>query len=291
MGSIPTASTNSGTPATFGRRSTRRGVHDFADAGRVPGCAARADGKEWPLVLAENALPDRRPRRTLGVSMFTKRSTLGVIAMLATVVLTGCASTQRGPSEWDGLVRMPGTRLNAVFVKPDAEIPAYRNIWLKPAQVSFARNFDPNRGGRSSLNRLDAGDLAAIQTGVAGMLDEIFREELTTGGYQFVNEAGPDTLIVIPAIVDLFITAPDTMTAGRSRTYSANSGRMTLVLELRDSMTGEILARVVDTRSGRGTGMMTVTNRVTNTADARRAIRVWAQALRSGLDSLYKGEG
>ena len=53
---------------------------------------------------------------------------------------------------------------------------------------------------------------------------------------------------------------------------------------------GEILARVVDSRSGRGTGALTVTNRVTNTADARRAIRVWAQALRTGLDSLHKGE-
>jgi hypothetical protein len=34
---------------------------------------------------------------------------------------------------------------------------------------------------------------------------------------------------------------------------------------------------------------MTVTNRATNTADARRAIRIWAQALLRGLDSLYKG--
>jgi hypothetical protein len=33
---------------------------------------------------------------------------------------------------------------------------------------------------------------------------------------------------------------------------------------------------------------MQVTNRVTNNADARRAVRAWAQALRSGLDSLYK---
>ena len=232
----------------------------------------------------------RRARRGVsGDTMAARISTLGLVALLSALTFTAC-TTQRGPSEWDGLVRMPGTRLNAVFVKPDAEIPAYRNIWLKPAQVSFARNFDPNRGGRGSLNRLDAGDLAAIQSGVASLLDEIFREVLTAGGYQFVNEAGPDTLIVVPAIVDLFISAPDTMTAGRSRTYTANSGRMTLVLELRDSLTGEILARVVDSRSGRGTGALTVTNRVTNTADARRAIRVWAQALRTGLDSLHKGK-
>jgi hypothetical protein len=62
---------------------------------------------------------------------------------------------------------------------------------------------------------------------------------------------------------------------------------MTLVAELRDSVTGEILARAVDGRSGRNTGMWTVTNRVTNTADARRAIRVWARALRDALDEVY----
>jgi hypothetical protein len=72
------------------------------------------------------------------------------------------------------------------------------------------------------------------------------------------------------------------------RTYTANSGRMTLVLELRDSVTGELLARVVDTQSGRTSGTWNITNRVTNTADARRAITAWATALRRGLDDLYK---
>jgi hypothetical protein len=203
--------------------------------------------------------------------------------------LAGCATTQPGPAEWDGLVRQPGTRLDAVFLKPDAEIPSYASILLAPAEVQFARNWDPNRGGRSLSRRLDAGDIGAIKSDLATMLGDIFREELTAGGYQVVSEPGPDTLLVIPAIIDLYITAPDTMSAGRSRTYTANSGRMTLVLEVRDSVTGETLARVVDGQSGRNIGTMTITNRATNTADARRAIRSWAQALRSGLDSLYKG--
>jgi len=222
--------------------------------------------------------------------MTTYRTTSTVAALLLFALAAGgCATTQRGPAEWDGLVRQQGTRLDAVFIKPDAEIPAYRNILLKPAEVRFARNWEPNRGGRSAVGRLNAADMASIQADLSTMFQDIFREELAAGGYQLVEEAGPDTLVVIPAIVDLYITAPDTMTAGRSRTYTANSGRMTLVLELRDSVTGEVLARVVDTRSGRNSGMMQITNRVTNSADARRAIRTWAQALRGGLDRLYKG--
>jgi hypothetical protein len=191
------------------------------------------------------------------------------------------------PDEWDGLVRQPGTRLNAVFVKPDAEIVAYRNVLLDPVEVSFARNWDPNRGGRSQVGRLNASDMQAIQTGLAELFRETFRAELARGGYQLVDETGPDTLRVTASIVDLYVTAPDTMSAGRSRTYTANSGRMTLVAELRDSVTGEILARAVDARSGRSTGAWDITNRATNTNDARRAMGVWARALREALDEMY----
>jgi hypothetical protein len=214
-------------------------------------------------------------------------STLAVA--LTALALSGCASTQRGPAEWDGLVRQPNTRMDAVFLRPDAEIPSYANIILAPAAVQLARNWDPNRGGRSMSRRLDTADIVAMKNDLSTLLGDIFKEELTAGGYQIVTEPGPDTLLVVPAIIDLYVTAPDAMAPGRSRTYTANSGRMTLVLEVRDSVTGETLARVVDGRSGRTSGVMTVTNRVTNTADARRNIRIWAQSLRDMLDSLYKG--
>jgi hypothetical protein len=205
---------------------------------------------------------------------------------LVALVVAGCAPTQPGPAAWDGLVRQPDTRLDAVFLRADAEIPAYGDIILAPPTVQFARNGDPDRGGRSRSRRLPAADIVAIKEGLATMFGDIFRAELTAGGYRIVTEPGPDTLLVVPAIVGVHITAPDTIGAGRSRTYTADSGRMTLVLELRDSVTGETLARAVDTRSGRASGIVQITNRTTNTADARRALRVWARALRSGLDSL-----
>ena len=220
--------------------------------------------------------------------MSPKHRFFSIATALLMVVVAGCASTQRGPTEWDGLVRQSGTAFGAVFVKPDAEIPSYSNIILAPASVQFARNWDPNRGGRNLSRRLNSEDILAIKDSLATMFGDTFRQELTAGGYQVVTEPGPDTLLVIPAIVDLYIAAPEAQSAGRTRTYTANSGRMTLVLELRDSVTGETLARIVDTRAGRSSGIMTITNRVTNTADAQRAIRAWARALRDALDSLYK---
>jgi len=216
------------------------------------------------------------------------RSKLLFLVSGGLVLLAACASTRSQPvSEWDGLVRQRSTRLGALFVKPDAEIAGYRDVVLDPVEVSFARNWDPNRGGRGPGRRLNATDVEAIQTRLADMFREIFTAELGRAGYQIVDQAGPDTLRIRAAIVDLYVTAPDPMPAGRVRTYTANSGRMTLVLEVSDSVTDEILARAVDTRTGRASGTWTVTNRGTNTADARRAIAAWASGLRQALDELY----
>ncbi|HKE92903.1 MAG TPA: DUF3313 family protein [Povalibacter sp.] len=214
------------------------------------------------------------------------RSYLLFIVAISISVLAGCRAPL--PAEWDGLVQRPHPRLAGVWVKPDAEIVAYRNVMLDPVQISFARNWDPNSGGRTGLSRLNASDVAAIKDTLADLFRETFRAELQNGGYALVEEPGPDTLRVIPQIMDLYITAPDMNQPARTRTYTANSGRMILVLEARDSITGEILARAVDGRSGGSAGMLTWTNRVTNIADARRAITIWARALREALDDLYE---
>jgi hypothetical protein len=216
---------------------------------------------------------------------------LPLLLLLGGALLTGCANTPPIPQEWDGLVLRPDTRLGAVFVKPDAEISSYTSVMLDPVQIRFAANWDPNQGRRSQAGRLNPADIAAIKERLAELFRETFRAELARGGYALVDQAGPETLQVTPVIVDLFVTAPGDMTPGRSRVYTAESGRMTLVAELRDSVTGELLVRVVDSRTGRGTGQLTWTNRVTNAADAQVAISVWATALRRALDGVYGRAG
>jgi hypothetical protein len=112
----------------------------------------------------------------------------------------------------------------------------------------------------------------------------VFTEELTKNGYPVVDESGDDVLRVSAAIVNLYITAPEKMSAGRSRTYTTSAGHMTLIAELRDSVTGKLMARAVDSVQGRDTGNFQITNSVTNMSSARTALIKWARVLREGLD-------
>lgn len=219
--------------------------------------------------------------------MSHKRTLTTLLCAVCVTLLGACASTgNSGKQEWDGLVRRPDSRIDAVFVRPDAELSSFRSVMLDPVQISFSPNFDPNQGRRSLSGRLNADDLAAIKSNLATLFHETFRAELARGGYTLVDVAGPETLRVTPAIVNLFIAAPGDNAVGRSRVYTTDSGQMTVVLEMRDSVTGQVLARAVDGRNGRFSGQLTWTNRQTNMADAQHAITIWANALRRGMDEV-----
>ena len=94
-------------------------------------------------------------------------------------------------------------------------------------------------------------------------------------------------MILRPAIIDLDVTAPDKMTAGRTRAYTASAGSMTLYMEVYDSVTSEILGRVSDAEAARDRGMMSVSNRVTNKAEGDRILRKWSRILVDKLDAVH----
>ena len=106
-------------------------------------------------------------------------------------------------------------------------------------------------------------------------------------GYPIVAEAGDDVVVVRAAIVDLDIAAPDSMSAGRSRTFSASPGSAKLYLELIDSSTGDIIAKVIDAKSPRRYGTVHIGSSVSNSAAARKALNDWATLLREYMDEVH----
>jgi hypothetical protein len=114
----------------------------------------------------------------------------------------------------------------------------------------------------------------------------VFGEAFSKAGYTIVTAPGADVLRLSPAVTNLYINAPDVMAAGRSSTYTANAGEATMILELRDSVSGALLARVTDRRETRDSIGLQQANRVTNTADFRSLFRNWANICVKGLGTL-----
>jgi hypothetical protein len=188
------------------------------------------------------------------------------------------------PQEWDGLTRVKSKQLDHVYKLPGADFSGYKRVRLDPIEVEFDKNWKPNDSERSPSRRLTNDDLEKIKKALAEEFRKVFTEELTKNGYQVVTEDDDDVLRVSAAIINLYINAPDKMSAGRSRTYTTSAGHMTLVVELRDSVTGKLMARAVDSVQGRDTGNFQITNSVTNMSSARTALSKWARVLREGMD-------
>jgi hypothetical protein len=72
--------------------------------------------------------------------------------------------------------------------------------------------------------------------------------------------------------------------------YSESAGRMTLKLEIFDSVTGDLVASFRDRQEDPRLGWMEWRTRVSNRQDAQRMLQRWATRLRERLDELRGGQ-
>jgi hypothetical protein len=189
---------------------------------------------------------------------------------------------------FDGLERIEASSVAAAYIDPEADFSVFQRVAILDPFVTFRSNWqrDVNRSRRRG--RINTSDMERIKADVASLFKEVFTERLEADdGFEVVVFADYDVLLLRPAIVDLDITAPDTRSGGRSRTYIASAGAATLYIELFDSVSGTIIGRAIDRRASRIPGRAAWAGRVTNTAEARRMFRGWADILRDFLEQHY----
>ncbi len=185
----------------------------------------------------------------------------------------------------DGLQKIKVKGIDVAYALPGATLATYSKVMIDPIDVAFHKDWNPEKTG--SRFKLSTEERENIRTGVGKIVYEEFVKELQKGNYQMVTEPGPDVLRVEAMIINLYVNAPDTMTSGRSRTYTVSAGEMTLVIQLRDSESGAIIARAVDRREATDTGMMQLSNSVVNASEARMIASSWAKILKKGLDKAH----
>jgi Protein of unknown function (DUF3313) len=206
--------------------------------------------------------------------------TVLVLAFGAPRVLTAAEP----PRISDGLELKSQTRDQRIYLRPGARFSQYDRIALADCYVEFSKSWLRDYNGSTSLtHRISDGDLERAKQELAAQFRSIFTEELTRGGYAVADSAGPDVLLVRPALINVQMNAPDLMDAGRTLTIAQSAGAMTLYLELWDSAHGEILARVIDARSDQHDIPQPMTS-VDNRAAAERVLRSWADEFVRKLD-------
>jgi hypothetical protein len=185
----------------------------------------------------------------------------------------------------DGLHLVKGSKLAIVYAEPGADLAPYHRVKMLDPYVAFKKNWlRDQRSSSAQKLRISSTDMEKIKNSLASEFKTVFADELKNGGYEVVEEAAEDVLLIRPAIINLNVNAPDTMSAGMSRTYASSAGEMTMYIELYDSITGDLIAKALDRRSdNRNSSFYTWTNSVTNTAAARRILKGWADILVKAL--------
>jgi hypothetical protein len=221
------------------------------------------------------------------LKLFGLRSfSVAVIALAA--ISAPPAFAKKPPDTWDGLMLVKTKKFDLAYLAPNADFKVYNKIMLDPVEAAFQKNWqrDFNNTVRGLDQRITDEEARDILTAAAEGLRDVFAKIYAENGFQVVEQPGSDVMRVRTAVIDLDVAAPDQMTASRTTTFTSEAGAATVVIELRDSMSGALLARGVDRRDIGDQNFMMRRTRVDNRADFSRAFRIWAKISVDALNNL-----
>ena len=219
-----------------------------------------------------------------------------VLAIAAVALVTACAgepTIQSGPNAevtFDGLVRIDNSRFAGAWIDPEVDLKQYTKIMPGGAEFQF-RNVQKT-AGRMQTTRSNEREFWISDSNRQRLIDtvsEIFDEELEASQHFTVtDEPGPDTLVIVGVMHDIVSRVPPDL-VGRGEIWLSSLGEATLVLQISDSLSGEVIYRAVERRSvERPGGQMVLANSASTWGEVRRWARRWAVNLREGLDSIHQ---
>jgi hypothetical protein len=212
------------------------------------------------------------------MSRFIHRALFMVPALAA---LGGCVVNAAPTPEQtvDGLSRVQSRQVDTLYVARGASLVNYKRVMLEPVEIAFKADWQQRHP------EVTPEDITRVRSQGAAVFYEIFSAALSRqNGYPLATQSGPDVLRISTTIseLDLAVTPG---TGGTNRMHVVSPADLTLLMELRDSQSGALLARAIDKDKGRAIGDLTVEDAVSNSEEARRALQMWADLLRAALDN------
>ena len=209
-------------------------------------------------------------------------------AIVLSFVLLGCESAPAADPaasapevNYEGLEIVAGKRLDVAQVRPGVDFAAYSAVRFVEPELAFQT---PDRSQRQfPLNE-------AQKQRFRDMLAAEFEKELSRlESLELATEPGPDVLTLSVRVQDIAVAVSDESLsrASRGAAFLEASGDATVVLELKDSQSNQILARGVDTRSVEGVAVrQRGDTMVTRFESADKVVSKWAATARTAIDAL-----
>ena len=183
----------------------------------------------------------------------------------------------------DGLELVTRKWRTKFYMDTGTDWSSFTKVQLEKATVEFRKHWVRDQKYRSH-NRPTEKNLNRIKSDLSELLDEVFRQELTANDAFVMSETGGENALhITPRIVNLDIIAPDRMRDYIGYTLTDSKGHMTLELEIHDSVSGKLLARMTDTREDRQKGYFEWTTSGDNRRAARFILMRWSSDLREWL--------
>lgn len=212
---------------------------------------------------------------------------IGVV-FLAAMLIGACGPqpTQPRPTgevNVEGLQEVSARNFEAAFLRPGVTFSNYSKLMVNELELAFRT---PDR----SQNQFALGE--DQKTRFRAAMAVAFGKELgQLQNLEIVTEPGPDVLDLNVRVQDIVASSPGRRVGSMGRASFAleSVGEMTLVIELRDSESEEVLARVFDRRAVEGAAMLSGESVISTWEGVERLVARWASRAREGLDRLVTG--
>lgn len=220
------------------------------------------------------------------------------LGLLVALVGLACAPASPGGIQYatgQGSVTADGLRLvkwepfRVTYVKPGADLQRYSKVMVQEVTVSYKT---PPRPGRFAQE--EGGSNYALPDSAIRSLKQYFHTAFVKAlgkseSFTVVDAPGPDVLLLSGHIVNLEIDVPPSRDQDPGETvYASSSGQMTLLLDARDSQSGEPLVRVGQVRAiEMPDGGFYQSDPVSNSSAVRGMFETWARDLQRELDQFH----
>src|SRR5215472_5735262 len=154
----------------------------------------------------------------IGVIRMKRLVKLVGYAALVAIASVGMAGQVALPPELTGLVKVKAKNVDNAYLLPGADFRTYPKIMIDPAEVAFRKDWmrNINSQERSASRRVDEQDAQEIVAAARSSFADIWEKSFRKAGFEIAKAPGVGVLRLSPAIVDLYINAPDVMAPGRS---------------------------------------------------------------------------